>query len=147
MSTRILLLLSVLACLMGGCIEIFAALYGRLPGNGGGGGPTDGNGIPPGNGQDGETPVVTLTVSNPNPMINEEVLLRCSSTGGTGTGLTYAFQPAGPLVGINPGAGTAAFIPSEADVGTEFSFTCSATNEAGTSEPSEPRVIIPTTAG
>ena len=147
MSARCCLPVSILACLLGGCVEILAALNGSLPQNGGGTSPLDGDGGTPVDGPDGDLPVVTLTVSNPNPMINEEVLLRCSPAGGTGTGLTYAFQPAGLLVGINPGAGTAAFIPSEADAGTEFSFTCTAANEAGTSDPSNRQVIIPTGSG
>ena len=147
MSARCCLPVASLACLLGGCVEILAALNGSLPQNGGGTSPLDGDGGTPGDGLDGDRPVVTLTISNPNPMINEEVLLRCSPAGGTGAGLTYAFQPAGLLVGVNPGAGTAAFIPSEADGGTEFRFTCTGTNEAGTGDPSNVQVIIPTTAG
>ena len=139
--------LSILACLLGGCVEILAALNGGFPVDGGGTNPPDGNGGSPGNGTDGYAPVVTLTVSNPNPTVNEEVLLRCSPAAGSNGGLTYAFRPAGLLVGINTVAGTGVFIPSEADVGTEFSFTCTGTNQAGTSDPSNRQVIIPTAGG
>ena len=147
MSARCLLPVSLLACLLGGCVEILAALNGGFPQDGGGTSPPDGDGGSPGNGTNGNTPVVTLTVSNPNPTVNEEVLLRCSPAAGSNRGLTFAFQPAGLLVGINTSGGTAVFIPSEADVDTEFLFTCTGTNEAGTGEPSNTQVVIPTAAG
>ena len=80
-------------------------------------------------------------------MVNEEVLLRYTLTTGTPAGLSYALEPTGFLVGVNPVSGTAAFIPSAPDVGTEFRFTCTATSNAGTSEPSNAQVVIPLSAG
>ncbi|MBU0718257.1 MAG: hypothetical protein KJ749_08420 [Planctomycetes bacterium] len=149
MSRRVSLWLLLFAIgAVGGCIELQAALTGVLAGTGGTSQATGdgGNGSTDGTSSD-TVPAVSLTVSNPNPMINEEVVLRCSATSGGTTGLTYAFQPAAPLVDVNNAAGTAVFIASEGDAGAEFSFTCTATNAAGTSNPSSAQSIIPTSTG
>ena len=147
MAPRFLLVLLTCFCFVGGCIELQAILAGVYPDTGDGPPPANGDGGTPSDGTSGDRPVVTLTVSNNNPVVNEEVLLRCSLTTGDPAGLRYAFEPAGFLVGVNPVSGTAAFIPSAPDAGTEFRFTCTATTDAGTSEPSNTQVIIPLSAG
>ena len=106
--------------------------------------PSDGGGSTPGG--DGSAialPEVTLTVSNPNPNTNEEVLLTCRASDPAQTVSSFAFQPAIDLIGVNPFQGTATFLPSAADAGTEFQFTCTGTNESGTGGPSPPQLVIP----
>ena len=147
MAPRLALTLLVGLCFIGGCIELHAILTGVYPDAGDGPPPANGDGGTPSDGTSDDRPVVTLTVSNNNPVVNEEVLLRCTLTTGSPAGLSYAFEPAGVLVGVNPVSGTAAFIPSAPDAGTEFRFTCTATTDAGTSEPSNTQVVIPLSAG
>ncbi len=147
MAPRLGLVLLAGFCFVGGCIELQAILTGVYPEAGDGPLPADGGGGTPSDGTSDDRPVVTLTVSNNNPVVNEEVLLRCTLTTGGPAGVSYAFEPAGVLVGVNPASGTAAFIPSAPDVGTEFRFTCIATTDAGTSEPSNTQVLIPLSAG
>ena len=137
------LLLWVLFFTAAGCIELQDALLS------GGGRSSDGGLWPSGpddsgngNGPSG-VPVVALGVSNPNPLVGEEVLLTCSLVAGDPTGVTFAFHPVHPRLLVNPQAGTAELIIEQPDVGSELAFTCTASNETGTSEPSNEELIIP----
>ncbi len=134
----------VLVALPAGCIELQAALQGALPGPAGTGPPvTNGDDQP--DDQPGESvPTVRLQVSNPSPQVDEEVTLTCSVVSGDSAGVTYAFQPANGRLFINHATGTATFIVEESDVEVAFTFTCTATSEAGTSQPSNQQVIIAT---
>ena len=85
-----------------------------------------------------------LEVSNPTPQVNEEVILTCLVVNGDSGGVTYAFQPANGRLFVDNAAGRATFIVEAADVGVAFTFTCTATNEAGTSQPSNQLLIIAT---
>ncbi len=92
----------------------------------------------------GDIPVVRLDLSNPSPQVNEEVRLTCSVVGGDAGGVLFDFQPANDRLFINRASGTASFIVEETDIGVEFAVTCTATNETGTSRPSNQQVIIAT---
>ena len=142
MKPSLLIAMMFMAVFASGCVEIQALLSGA--GAADGSRPSDGGGITPGG--DGSAialPEVTLTVSNPNPATNEEVLLTCRASDPAQTVSSFAFQPAIDLIGVNPFHGTATFIPSAADAGTEFQFTCTGTNESGTGGPSRPQLVIP----
>ncbi len=90
-------------------------------------------------------PAVTLTVSNPTPQLNEEVILLCSVVGDADGPLAFDFQPDDPRLVVNQSAGTGSFVVQETDIGgAGFAFTCTATTNAGTSTPSNEVVIIPT---
>lgn len=91
----------------------------------------------------GIIPTVSLTISNPTPQINEEVFLTCVVQTGLEANLSFAFQPAGRLF-VNTSTGRASLIIEASDIGSSFSFTCTATNSQGTSEPSPSRLITPT---
>ena len=119
-----------------GCIEIQAILSGIADTRDGGTSPSDGGGMTPGDGTDDSgsadvLPEVTLTVSNSNPSINEEVSLICRSDDPAQAVSSFAFLPVIDLISINSFQGTAIFIPSAGDAGTEFNFTCTGTNEGG----------------
>lgn len=103
--------------------------------------------LPPSDGDSGDppVPVATLSVSNPTPQVNEEVVLTCSATGG-GDGVTFAFQPLTSRLQVDERRGTASFIVDETDVGIALSVTCTATNEHGTSARSNAQLITPTAA-
>ncbi len=143
MKVRILIAMLFMAVLASGCVEIQALLSGAGAVDGGSL-PSDGGGTTPGDG-DGAIalPEVTLTVSNPNPTTNEEVLLICRASDPTQAVSSFAFQPTIDLIGVNPFQGTATFLPSAADAGTAFNFTCIGTNESGTGGPSAPQLVIP----
>jgi hypothetical protein len=96
------------------------------------------------NGSDGTAPFVTLTVSNPTPQINEEVSLVCTVVAGTGTGTSFDFQPDDGRLIVNPATGLALLVVSELDVGSALTYTCTATNTNGTSQPSTAVTIFPT---
>ncbi len=125
--------LTALLGLIAGCGEVG-------PGNGGGPGPTDG--LPPPGG-DGTTLNVTLNVSNPTPQSNEQVTLTCALTNGGDGNVTFDFQPADGRLIVDHAAGTAGFIVQESDVGVAMTFTCTASDSSGTSAPSDPQIIIP----
>ena len=134
-------------CFAGGCVEIaFMLGVGGGRGSGGGVAPDGENGLPPANGS-ADIPVVTLTASNTSPQadedVAEEVLLVCVVEGGQGAGSAFAFQPDDGRLIVDEQTGTASFIPSAADVGQAFSYTCTATNALGTSAPSNQVTIIP----
>ncbi len=141
------LLLIVVLGFTTGCIELQEALQGALIEVLAGGAP----GLP----TDGDAPsddpdaadsilVVTLSVSNPTPQLNEQVQLRCTAAGGDTSDVTFDFQPSAELVSIDRDAGTASLIIDAADLGTGLSFTCTGTNAAGTSARSSTQVILPT---
>lgn len=92
----------------------------------------------------GDIPVVRLTLSNPTPQVNEEVILQCEIVTGGSPGVTFDFQPNDGRLFVDRATGTATFIVEGSDIGVAFSFTCSATNNVGTSEPSNELVIVPT---
>jgi len=98
-----------------------------------------------GNGDGSGTLTARLTVSNPTPQLNEEVVLRCSVVGDVAEVVTFEFQPDDPRLAVNSTAGTASFVIQESDVtGAGFSFTCTAESDAGMSLPSNAVIIIPT---
>lgn len=134
----------VLVVLMVGCIELQAALQGVLPGPAGPGTPSTNGDDEPDDQPGGSVPTVRLQVSNPSPQVNEEVILTCSVVSADAAGVTYAFQPADGRLFVNRARGTATFIVEESDVEVAFTFTCTATNEAGTSQPSNQLLIIAT---
>ncbi len=111
-----------------GCVPI------EIPPDGG-----NGNGDTP----EPTAPQVVFTVSNPNPQINEEVLLTCSVVAGEGAGTTFDFQPSNGRLFAGAVAGTAAFLVEASDIGVAFTYTCTATNEHGTSESSNAQTILP----
>lgn len=129
-----------------GCVEL-AGLITGTPLDQNGGSPPDDNGEPPGDGTTTEVPQVTLAVSNSSPSANEEVALACRSVFGSAPATSFAFLPTGVLLDINTVAGTAVFLPSESVINTEFTFTCTGTNQAGTSVPSPAVTVIPIGSG
>ena len=132
-----------LAMLLGGCTVMQYPLNGNAPDATDGGSNGDDDGVPDGpNG--GDVPVVTLRVSNPVPQVNEQVVWTCSVVGGDAGGVAFDFQPASRRLMVNTTTGRATFIVQETDVGVAFAVTCTATNEHGTSEPSNEQMIIPT---
>jgi hypothetical protein len=131
--------LTIAACLTA-LLGLLTGCGGTIgPGTGIGPGPTDGL-PPPGNGTNLS---VTLSVSNPTPRPNEQVTLTCRLTNAGDGNLTFDFQPAGGRLVVNHAAGTAGFIVQESDVGVAMTFTCTASDGGGTSPPSDPRTIIP----
>lgn len=149
---RLLLILTTVA-LAGGCVEIAALIGGpdASPGGSSSGGGSSGGGVLPGGdgpvdngGSDTNVPAVRLTVSNLVPQVNEEVILTCGPVGGSTVGLSYAFQTTFDRLGDNAGGSQASFVVGESDIGQELTFTCTATNSAGTSEPSDPVSVFPT---
>ena len=137
-------LLCTLLALTSGCIDLQLALQEVLHGPFGGRPPTTNGDDEPDDQAQGDIPVVRLDLSNSSPQVNEEVRLTCSVVGGDAGGVVFDFQPANGRLFINRASGTASFIVEETDVGVEFAFTCTATNETGTSGPSNQRVIIAT---
>ncbi len=137
--------LTWIAFISGGCVEIAFLLSGASSTDTDGGGlfDTDG-GNSSGGGNGGVLPTVRLTASNTSPTAQEEVLLACTLTSGDATGVTFAFSPNDGRLAVDPQRGTASFIVSETDVNQAFTFTCSATNEAGTGASSNRVVVIPT---
>jgi hypothetical protein len=139
--------LAILACLAAGCVE-FAALLGVAhPGgvtDGPAGGESNGDSQPPDSGGSDTIPVVRLAVSNPNPLTGEEVLFTCTLVDGDAENVTFAFQSTADRLVVDPQAGTASYIVEQSDVAVELPVTCTATNAAGTSEPSNRQVIIAT---
>ena len=129
------------AALGTGCAELQVILQAILDPS-----TANGSGEDGGDGADGSAiPVVTLTVSNPTPQLNEEVILRCSVVGDGDGPVTFDFQPDDPRLVVNQSAGTASFVVQETDIsGAGFAFTCTATTTAGTTLPSNEVVIIPT---
>lgn len=125
--------LAALLGLAGGCVGlgVTGPLDGMSP---------DGNGVDPGNG--GTTLAVTLRVSNPTPQPNEEVILTCTLVSGSGANVTFNFHSQDGRLVVDPVAGTARFIVQESDVGVALEFTCTASDENGVGEPSNPQTII-----
>jgi hypothetical protein len=139
--------LAILACLTGGCVELGALLGVALPDgatDGPAGGESNGDGQPPDSGGSDTAPVVRLAVSNPNPLTGEEVVFTCTLVDGDTEDVTFAFQSTADRLVVDSEAGTASYIVEQSDVAVELSATCTATNAAGTSEPSNRQVIIAT---
>ena len=128
----------------GGCIELQEALSGVVRDSPDPTPSPDNGGSEPDGEVDPTIPVVSLAVSNPTPQVNEEVIFRCAVASGGMGNVTFDFQPRDGRLFVNSVAGTATFIVEEADVGVAFTFTCTATSEAGTSEPSNAQTIVPT---
>ncbi len=129
--------------LAGGCVELRTLLGGddvAAGGNTSGG--SGGGGLEPLGGGD-TVPTAELTVTNPVPQVGEEVTLTCDLVGGSGDA-SYAFQTSFGRLSHVDGASTATFIVDESDIGQELSFTCTATDGAGTSEPSASQIVFPT---
>ncbi|MCH7839306.1 MAG: immunoglobulin domain-containing protein [Planctomycetes bacterium] len=139
---------AALGVFLGGCVAIQDILVQATSGgrddvpttNGGDDGS---NGEPVGGVPDEGVPVVSLSVSNPTPQVNEDVILTCTADGGN-NGLTFDFQPAIGRLFVNDRTGIATFTVEESDVGQAFSFTCTGTNDQGTSEPSNEQMILAT---
>lgn len=138
--------LTLIAFLSGGCVELGILLGDGWPNGSTDGSATDGSDgddqPPDSNGPDG-VPVVRLDVSNSNPLAGEELLFECTLVEGNSDGVTFAFQPAGGRLIVDPQSGTALYVVDQSDVGVELVVTCTATNAFGTSEPSNQQVIIP----
>jgi hypothetical protein len=147
MMMRVVLCVLLLPVLTGGCVElgfiVQEAMAGASTGSPGGG-ETDGEDSPSGPGTTDEVPVVRLSVSNSNPMVNEEVVFTCRVVDGDAAEVTFAFQPADARLSVNSRIGTASYIVDQTDVGVELTVTCTATNAAGRSEPSNRQSIIAT---
>ncbi len=131
--SNVVFLLTALLGLAGGCfgLGVTGPLDGTTP---------DGNGSDPGD--DGAALSVTLRVSNPTPQPNEEVILTCTLISGSGANATFDFQPTIGRLIVDRTAGTASFIVNESDVGVALEFTCTASDENGAGEPSDPQTII-----
>ena len=143
-----------------GCVELAALLTGDLvrvaPGSDASANPSGqnpANGTEPPDADDGtptgggdvnqsDRPTVRLSVSNPSPLPNEEVQLRCTLQSGSTDGLIFAFQPTTARLTVDRQQGTASFVVDQSEVGIETTFTCTATNSAGTSPVSNPATII-----
>jgi hypothetical protein len=142
MMMRVVCWVFLLPVLTGGCVELgFIVQDGTTGGStdSSGGGGTDGEDS---SGTSGDVPVVRLSVSNPNPVVNEEVVFTCRVIDGDGAGATFAFQPEDARLIVNSRLGTASYIVDQSDIGTELRVTCTATSAAGTSEPSNRQSII-----
>jgi len=122
-----------------GCVELGLVADGR-PGSGNGVSPPDDSGVEPPNGEVDLS--VTLRVSNPTPRANEQVTLTCTLMNGRAENVTFNFQPADGRLVVDHDAGTASFIVQESDVGLALTFTCTASDENGAGEPSNPQIII-----
>lgn len=139
---------AALGIFLGGCVAIQDILVQATSGaqddtptaNGGDDGS---NGEPAGGDPDEGVPVVSLSVSNPTPQVNEDVILTCTADGGN-SGLRFDFQPAIGRLVVNDRTGVATLTVDESDVGQTFSFTCTGTNDQGTSEPSNEQMILAT---
>jgi hypothetical protein len=131
---KVAVFLTALLGLTGGCVGF------GVPGPIDGTPPPGGNG--PDAGDDGAALAVTLLVSNPAPRPNEQVNLTCSLVDGGGANVTFNFQPEDGRLVVDPDAGTASFIVQESDVGSALTYTCTASDENGTSEPSNSQIII-----
>lgn len=129
---------AIIALLTSGCGEFRPVLpdgSDTMPGTG--------DAMTTNDGEDSNPPAVRLTVSNPSPLVNEEVLLSCVVTSGNSASVSFSFQSNAGRLSVNSTTGRAGFIVSESDFGTEFIFTCIATSAAGTSRPSNRLVVIP----
>ncbi|MCH8149200.1 MAG: hypothetical protein IH987_14660 [Planctomycetes bacterium] len=143
MKSSLLIATLFLATFASGCVEFQALVSGVASGSDGGSLLPIGGGTDPGGGSANPLPEVTLTVSNPNPATNEEVSLICRAADSAQAVSSFSFQPAAELIGVNAFRGTAIFIPSAADAGTAFNFTCRGTNDSGTGGPSAAQLVIP----
>ncbi len=141
---RLLPYVLALGALEGGCIELQHTLQGTTQDSTGGDLSANGEDDTTDGQTGGNVPVVTLSVSNPVPQVNEQVVLTCSVISGDTGGVTFDFQPATGRLIVNRTTGTASFIVQEVDIGATFAFTCTAANDHGTSEPSNNQMIIPT---
>ncbi|MDO8630899.1 MAG: hypothetical protein Q7R41_10435 [Phycisphaerales bacterium] len=114
-----------------------------LPNDSGDGSPPGGGGVDGGSDQ---APLVSLQASNTTPQLNEQVVLQCSIVAGENGSARFAFQPTSGTLIVNANSGRATFLVSETDLGVSIPFTCTAENDAGTSDPSNEVVITPSVA-
>jgi len=148
LSKLVLILLAIsLSGSITGCLEVQQFLNGFHATNGNSnssnGDPTTPNTNENSN-TTGTVPTVNLTVTNPSPQVNEEVLLTCQVISGFDTTTTFQFEPIDGRLFANTATGTASLIIEASDVGRTFSFSCTATNNQGVSEPSNIILITPT---
>ena len=118
----------VCSTLAGGCIEL--ALAPQING-----------------GPDVDLPVVELSVPNSTPVLAQLVVLTCTRDGGKVAGTIYDFQDRGSfsgLLAVDEVGGTASFTVEQSDLGVGLVFTCTATDENGTSVPSREVLVFPT---
>ena len=137
-------LLAALLVSVGGCVELQQALHGPIGDSDGGGTHMPPDDTEPDGQPDAGIPTVRLSVSNPAPQVNEEVLLTCSVVSDDIDGVTFDFQPADGRLFVDHTAGTATFIVEQTDIGVVFGFTCTGATEDGTSQPSNEGLIVPT---
>ena len=119
------------------------AIAVALVGLAGCGGLDDGANSPGGGANDDASGIATLEISNAVPAVNEEVILRCSSTGADPATTTFTYQPTTNRLSVDETTGIARFVVSESDVGGTFTFTCTAHTVVGSTEPSAPRTFFP----
>ncbi|RME39202.1 MAG: hypothetical protein D6788_05940 [Planctomycetota bacterium] len=134
---------------LAGCLEVQQLLTGTTRPPGGGAPPTDnadggGSGDAGAGGGDVITPQVVLDVSNPAPQLNEELQLVCRVVNNAGGMIRFEFQPDDGRLVVDHEAGTAVLVIEPSDIGQTFDFTCTASNEAGTSNPSNVQTVAPT---
>ena len=131
---------------IGGCINLEELLVRLSSGAGdGSGGADDGDAdSDPNDGGSATVPRVTLTTSNPTPQVNDQLRLFCHVVEGDATGAVFDFQPSFGRLMEDSVAGTASLIIDMSDIGSSFSFTCTATTTAGTSDPSPVLIVVPT---
>lgn len=144
-SRTALLALAALALALppAGCIELQYYLGGIVPG-GDGPGITNDNGEPSDNDNVTTDLRVNLAASNLAPTVNEELQLTCTVIEGDPLGVTYAFLPELGRLVVDGNAGTASLVITEADIGVSYEFTCTATDEDGTSPPSNSVIVVGT---
>lgn len=131
------LALLLLPAALAGCVEICAALDCGFFDNDNGGSSND-NGPPHGNGNDNSAGNlrVTLSISNTNPVVGEEVVFVCRVTSGDAGDLPrFEFQPARTRLVVDERQGVARFIVDAVDVGVQFTVTCTVTTATGATSP------------
>ncbi len=143
---RLLIVIAAVA-VVGGCVELATLIGGAGATDGGsssGGSFGGGGGAPPILDGGDTVPVVRLTVSNTVPQVSEEVILTCERVSGSTAGIVFAFQTTFDRLDAPQGQSEASFVVDQSDIGRELMFTCTATNEAGTSQPSASSSVFPT---
>ena len=101
MIARLLMCVLVLPVLAGGCVELGFILQEGISGGttgGSGSGEVDGDNSAPGSDAVADVPVVRLGVSNPSPLVGEEVLFTCAVFDGSAASVTFAFMALTELV-------------------------------------------------
>ena len=119
-----------------GCVDLASLLEGL-------GGSVNGGE----NGEDDSSLRVRLSVSNPTPSLNEEVVLVCSivddpSGQGADLKLTFEFAFAARALSVDRQSGVARFIVTESDLNVALSFICRAVTDDGVFGPTSSTVVV-----